>query len=1006
MFRFIIYPVLLLLLNTASINAQLPNLNVHHLTTKEGLSDGVVRSIGQDKYGFIWIGTTNGLNRFDGTKVRRFQNDPEQKNSIPPSIPRYILGDSMGNLWIGFNQGLYRYDFANEVFLQAIATPNLAVIKIIERPVNKELYLLTDKGILCYQLATGETNWLTTRINNQDFVLHGRDCKDLEIRKDTLYAIVENNIYEVNLVSREGKILEPGILPKGNIQMLTAAPDGTLYVCANSPTISIRMLNADKKHSTEVVLAPEAYDITLNNKVISLLADKSGRLWVTTTSKWLFSKEKDKPVNWHSFWFLRSNSVSGMLTSPLFEAKDGFFWLATEGYGVDYFHPKKNFFSTISPYENPDLSRSSAWARASTEDKSGNIWMGWSAGVSRHNLDNDSYRLWENFKGKPKTLHNNSVRSLAEDANGDIWIGTAKGVNCYKHRENKMLFYSEKDSLPERFYWSIFCDSRHDVWFGSGSGLYRRNSKTGHIVSSKSITGLQAAIDTGVRVIFEDHRSQLWFGLDGNGLVKFDPVKQTARKWIQTTSDSKGLLGNTITAITEDRSGKVWVSSFNGLVSYNPESDEFDRFGLSKGLPGLKCAGILTDSADRIWVATSGGLAVLDQNRKQFTTYTAEDGLVTTEFTDMPATKLRNGDFLFPTIHAYIQFNPRSLQATADSLHLYLSSIRIFDKPYKTKMNTEEVNDLHLKSFENFFSFDLVALNYNNPNQTMYSYMLEGFDKDWITSNNGLATYTNVPGGNYRFRFKASTESENWKVPEKIITVRIDTVFYKSAWFWILSFVALLTLLYAWYNSRLREQKNIFQLKSKAQNLEKEKALAMFEALKQQLNPHFLFNSLSSLSSLIRTDQKLAGIFLDSLSKIYRYILQSRETDLLSLEEEIKFVSSYIRLLETRFQTGLKIEIDIDNEYLQKKIVPVTLQNLIDNAIKHNRMNEDAPLLIRIFANGQYLTVENNMQRKQLVETSNRQGLKNLQSLYRYMTDLPILIEENNESFQIKIPLI
>lgn len=994
------------LLLTSSTSAQYSPLNVRHLTTKNGLGDGVVRAIGQDKYGYLWIGTINGLNRFDGTKVRRYQSDPKNKNSIPPSIPRYILGDKSGNLWIGFNQGLYRYDFARESFFIESQTAGIAVSKVCESVDSKLLYLLTDTGILVYDPLNRQKTFLKTVINDNEFVFNRPDCKELEVRNNMLYTIHENNVYAVNLLTGRAEILNRKLMPAGPLQLLTTANDGTLYVSSNNPVISIRKIDPNCRESTEINLSPIAYGSTLNNKVISLYSDNKRRLWITTTSKWLFSKEDGKPIQWHAFHNLKKNTVSLMLTAPLFEARNGYFWLATEGYGVDYFHPDNNYFTAISPEENTNLVKHATWARAALEDKKGNIWMGWSGGLSKYNSSTDSYQVWQNFEGQPRKLHNNSIRSLAEDERGNIWIATAKGMNCLQTNSNKMLFFDEKDSLPIRFYWAVACDSRKDIWIGSGSGLYRVSAVNGEVASWKCIQGIKAAIDTGVRVIYEDRNKKLWFGLDGNGLVFFDPLTEQARKWKQTSKNDSTLFGNTITGITEEKNGVIWISSFNGLVSYDPRTDRFQQYGISDGLPGIKCAGILTDSLNRIWVATSGGLAVLEESRKHFTTFTAEDGLETIEFADMPATRKKNGHFLFPTMSDYIEFNPQQILAVHDSLNLYISAIKVFDKPYKAKINTEELHQLRFKSNENFFSFNLVALNYNNPNRTIYRYMLEGFDKDWITSTSGLAIYTNVPGGSYRFRFKASTEPEKWEVPEKIMFIKIDTVFYKSAWFWILFTNALLTLLYVWYRSRLKEQKNLFQLKSMAQNLEKEKALAMFEALKQQLNPHFLFNSLSSLGTLIRTDQKLAAGFLDNLSKIYRYILQSKENDLISVEKEIRFVSSYIRLLETRFQNGLRIEIDVAQQYLNKKIVPVTLQNLIDNAIKHNRMDEDSPLVIRIFANEQYLYIRNNIQRLQSVETSNRQGLKSLQSLYRYMTDLPILIEENNDNYQIKIPLI
>jgi len=198
----------------------------------------------------------------------------------------------------------------------------------------------------------------------------------------------------------------------------------------------------------------------------------------------------------------------------------------------------------------------------------------------------------------------------------------------------------------------------------------------------------------------------------------------------------------------------------------------------------------------------------------------------------------------------------------------------------------------------------------------------------------------------------------------------------------------------------------MFQLESKAQLLEKEKAMVMYESLKQQLNPHFLFNSLTSLSGLIETDQQVAGEFLEQMSSIYRYILKNSSNETVSLKDEIDFVQLYITLQKTRFGEGLKVHMDIPEDYLHFKIAPVSLQNLIENAIKHNIIDVGAPLVIDVFTENEYVVVRNNLQRKGVVETSNKTGLLQFASLYKYLSGHPVIIEEDGEYFWVKIPMI
>jgi len=190
------------------------------------------------------------------------------------------------------------------------------------------------------------------------------------------------------------------------------------------------------------------------------------------------------------------------------------------------------------------------------------------------------------------------------------------------------------------------------------------------------------------------------------------------------------------------------------------------------------------------------------------------------------------------------------------------------------------------------------------------------------------------------------------------------------------------------------------------EKLKKEKAQVQFDGLKNQLNPHFLFNAFSSLNSLINEDKELASKFLKNLSKVYRYILQTQEQETVSLQTEMDFIQNYIFLLHTRFEGMITITQEIEENAFDKKIVPVTTQNLLENAVKHNIISTEKPLHIKIFTHGNYLVMENNLQRKALVENSNGEGLSKLGSLYRYLTSEPFVVEENQNMFRVKVPLI
>ncbi|MFN8252328.1 MAG: histidine kinase [Ferruginibacter sp.] len=341
-----------------------------------------------------------------------------------------------------------------------------------------------------------------------------------------------------------------------------------------------------------------------------------------------------------------------------------------------------------------------------------------------------------------------------------------------------------------------------------------------------------------------------------------------------------------------------------------------------------------------------------------------------------------------------------------NQLPFFIENISVLNRRQDTVVDYKTLPALSLKPGENFFTVTLEAINYSNPGQTWYAYKLDGLETDWHYTQDPKAVYTSVPGGDYVFRYKAGAGGDNWLMPEKTLAVHVAKVFYKTIWFWTIIALLLLALLYLLYRYRLSQQQKVFVLEGKAQKLEKEKTQVMYESLKQQLNPHFLFNSLTSLSGLIETDQQLAGNFLKQMSKIYRYILKSRDSELVKLKEEIDFVQTYINLQQTRFKTGLIVNIAVENDAMNRKIPPVTLQNMIENAIKHNVIDAETPLVIRVASEGEYLVIRNNLQKKHMVETSNKQGLVSLKSLYSYLSKKPVLVEETETDFIIQLPLI
>jgi len=237
---------------------------------------------------------------------------------------------------------------------------------------------------------------------------------------------------------------------------------------------------------------------------------------------------------------------------------------------------------------------------------------------------------------------------------------------------------------------------------------------------------------------------------------------------------------------------------------------------------------------------------------------------------------------------------------------------------------------------------------------------------------------------------------------EPKIPIRLDKLFLATTWalYVIIPTVVNLGFFTVYFIDRWKDSL------VHSERLEREKSQVQFDNLKNQLNPHFLFNALTSLNSLIFENQQLASEFVHQLSRVYRYVLQNKERNFVPLTTELEFIRNYVKLVETRFDGGLKIRFDVQNDSREKAIVPVTLQILLENAIKHNIIDKEKPLSIEIITVGDYIVVSNNLQLKNKVETSNKQGLDNLRSLYQFLTEKPVLVEQTDQRFFVKIPLL
>jgi ligand-binding sensor domain-containing protein len=989
-------------------SAQQNAINFHKLSPQDGLHDGTVRSITQDKHGYLWIGTVGALNRFDGKNFKHYTNIPGDSSSPYAGQPRSIHTDKKGNLWIGYEMGLQQYVYAPSSF-KSIAALKEHYVFFITSYADSLLLLGTTRGFIKYNRITGKAFNYTQSTLPQFALLYQNNVNECSIKGNTVYLATNKGLLKMDLLTNEIIAIPVPLLNNVALRRIAVDKNNNIWLGTYGAVQLVKLHNDFK--TTEVFdRYLSSSFLTNSTNIYGIICDSKNRIWVITSIDGLLQYDEagNKFIkHLHDDNFSTSPSVN--FYRSIFEDKDGTIWLGCDSYGVNYFEPDKNFFQTILPFRDSLNVRQRAVSRAVTEDKEGNLWMGTHDGVSRYNFKTGTYTVWHNEAGKKQMLYTNVVRSILCDDENNVWIGTGAGVNRYNNSTKTMEFIPQQN-LPLSFYNSITKDRSGNVWFctNDSATVYwyaPAQKKFDNITHHPQLKKYSRMTPTSY--VMEDSKQRLWISFARKGVVMWDKKTGLTKQYTSGADKNKNIGGNAIIDIKEDKKGVIWVSSYNGISGIDVERDTIISYNNKNGLQSNWVCALAVDDQNRLWMGVHGGLTMLEDDRKTFTTFTQTDGLPSAGFTEHAGIRLRSGEIIFPSNNGFILFNPAQYKAKPVKVPFYIGRYSVFDKEYNG-INEEEQNPvLHLKAHENSFTFELTALNYLYPEKTWFAYKLEGFDDNWRYTQDPKAVYTNVPGGDYRFVYKAAVFNTGWgQIKEKQLYIKLQTVFYRTWWFAVLLIAITSLALFLLYRYRITQKENVMMLQGKAQLLEKEKAMVMYEGLKQQLNPHFLFNSLTSLSGLIETKPAVAVEFLEQMSGIYRYILKNDNTEKVALKDEIESAQLYINLQQTRFKKGLQVLIDVPEEFLHYKIAPVTLQNLIENAIKHNIIDIASPLVIRILIEDGYIVVKNNLQKKTNVETSNKKGLAQFITLYSYLSRLPVFIEETQHDFIIKIPLI
>jgi ligand-binding sensor domain-containing protein/signal transduction histidine kinase len=810
-----LFHALLLFIATVAQAQQNP-FRFGHTTVKDGLSQSLIYAITQDHEGYLWVGTQDGLNRFDGNKFKVFKHDPFDSTTLTHNWIWTVQEDNHGDLWVGTFQGLCKYDRAHDRFIQFFYDMEDST----SISGNRTNFILKDKKGRLWISAWGRgLNLYDEKTNTFRRFLHNeQDANSLSdnfIR--TLYCDHEGTVWVGTWNSGLNKVVEKGDsvyfqrytkrvnygLEAGNrITSIVEDQNGELWIASYESGV----IRVDKSRTRFKLV--EGF---LSDDVNKVFCDRNNNIWIGSNNGLYFL---DRRTNTFRHYVHDSQNPSGIGSNTIYEIgedRSGIVWIGSNG--LDTFDPYKNIFQTYQSEINNanSLSQNVVWSFC--EDTKGKIWIGVESGPI--NIFDPVTKTFEHIVIKDE--HNNIATNIHRMAwQGDVlWIGSFNtGLVKYDARQGKAKFYfgSHPSMLGKVAHVDEVLVDNQYLWVSSNDkGLFRLNTQTDEVEQFvHQPDNYQSLGSNFVNALFLDNKKNLWVGFWGGGVSVMDRKTKQFKNFIYDRKNKNGLSDQVVTSFTQQNDSIYWICTLSGLNKLNIVTGKFTHFFEGDDLANNAVYQMIRDDDGNYWISTNGGINKFDPQTNLFKTYTEEDGLQSNEFNANAALKSRTGDLYFGGVNGFNVFNPKYIKQNKAPLKVIIERCKVFDKTFK---GDEEIK---LNYNENFLSFQFTAIEFSTPAKVRYAYQLSKVDKDWNqVIDQHEAVYTNLDPGKYIFRVKASNGDGVWSEQEASLTVVIAPPFWKAWWFVTLVLAVIVLVAYGLHRYRLRQSLKLERLRNK-----------------------------------------------------------------------------------------------------------------------------------------------------------------------------------------------
>lgn len=977
--------IITILLLNISFESRAQYWNIKKIDSDQGLSNSAVTSIFFDSKEYMWFGTWDGLNKYDGNKVKVFMPDRLVETSLGNNIIREIFEDHNNNLWIVTDKNINRYDRNHENFQVYLNSNNTfsGRERIIRSSISKDSTLwcsVYDVGIVQYsekdnefvpiKLSSANTGFLKETIGIKAFsdqrlalvseagnlITLIKEQNWTTIRVDSLsnkYRVIPNQHWFVDLQDR-------------SILLMSLEGGGLVYVDLNSgQTQKIEEGNHN-------FIITEVSKSTAHNFL--WLGTDNGKILKLTLAKKITIENADQ-----LFPELSSQSIKIL---KIYEVQPNLFWIGTDGNGVWEYNTEGSPFVSIKKGNISKGELSHSIVRAIYEEPNGETLVGTRGnGLNILSKDFSSTRLITTKDG----LSNNAVLEIKQDKQKNYWVGVdGEGIDFLEHESGNILHFPRDFINPVditfKSVYSVCIDSYGDIWLGTsgygivkfsiekiGKGKYKLDSYKQFISNTDTDNHLESNI---VYSIVEDRPNFLWIGSRGGGL-------QLLNTLTNEFSDVIAEIDKDVISLYKSRmNSELWVGTSNGLFrlksQYNKTYD-VELYNQNKGLPNNTIHAVQEDHFGNIWISTNSGISNWDRNRNQFKNYNKNDGLIGNEFTDGASFYGESSRRLFfGGIKGLSIIEPEKVKYSNSFPRLALQELKLFNKLITPengigllKTQLDDTDTLVFESDQNFFSISYAALNYISNNKSKYAYYLEGFDKDWNQiGNQRTAYFTNVPPGKYTLKLKCSNQDGVWDNKYRSIFIHVKPPLWKTNWAYFvysILILALVGLIYFFVKKRNRMVQQLYFTQLEKQKIEEinDYKLRFFTNVSHEFRTPLSLILVPSYKLFEKKDRypELKSLFeniyhnSNRLLKLIGELIEFRkaESDQTSLavsEGDIALFLEQITSAFTSYAEEHNVSISFENEiegsgliWFDHDKLKMIMLNLISNAIKYNRPN-------------------------------------------------------------------